>query len=277
MKNAKTLTILSVCCCVCLAVATTARADFVRLEVDIKNDIEACQPAGGFDLNLVVCNFYAVFDHPGDKITNTGDPASVTTTDPNGYFQHVFGGDKAPQCALFELYPDLACDSFVTIGRKCSDDPGGDNTGLDPGWDPGEFNNNGHLLGGWYAVPFADGSTQGDAGMYEDLRVLIAQLSVAPGETISGEAFLYIWPDGADSPVEIAVELECSAPDDPIRQNNDCPADLDGDGMVGPADLAILLAAWGPVPTPDPPDFDGDGDVGPFDLATLLANWGPCL
>ena len=102
-----------------------AAADFVGLEVDIKNGIEACQPAGGFELNLVLCNFYAVFDHPGDKISNTGNPASVTTTDPNGYFQHLFGGDTAPQCALFEMFPDLACDSFVTIGRKCADDPGG--------------------------------------------------------------------------------------------------------------------------------------------------------
>ena len=55
-----------------------------------------------------------------------------------------------------------------------------------------------------------------------------------------------------------------------------CPADLDGDGSVGPADLAILLGTWGPVPTPDPPDFDGDGDVDPFDLAILLGNWGTC-
>ena len=55
-----------------------------------------------------------------------------------------------------------------------------------------------------------------------------------------------------------------------------CAADLDGDGSVGPADLAILLGTWGPVPTPDPPDFDGDGDVDAFDLAILLGNWGPC-
>ncbi len=55
-----------------------------------------------------------------------------------------------------------------------------------------------------------------------------------------------------------------------------CVADLDGDGNVGPADLAILLGAWGPVPTPDPPDFDGDGDVDAFDLALLLGSWGPC-
>ncbi len=49
-----------------------------------------------------------------------------------------------------------------------------------------------------------------------------------------------------------------------------------GNGSVGVADLLALLAAWGPVPTPDPPDFDGDGFVGVSDLLVMLANWGPC-
>ena len=55
----------------------------------------------------------------------------------------------------------------------------------------------------------------------------------------------------------------------------DCPADLDGDGAVGPADLAELLGAWGPCEA-CPADFDGDGLVGASDLAELLGTWGPC-
>ncbi len=55
-----------------------------------------------------------------------------------------------------------------------------------------------------------------------------------------------------------------------------CAADLDGNGTVAAPDLAILLGAWGPVPTPAPPDFDGDGDVDASDLAVLLGAWGPC-
>lgn len=57
-----------------------------------------------------------------------------------------------------------------------------------------------------------------------------------------------------------------------------CPADLNSDGEVGPADLAGLLASWGPCANPDdcPADLNGDDEVGPFDLATLLAAWGPC-
>ncbi len=63
---------------------------------------------------------------------------------------------------------------------------------------------------------------------------------------------------------------------DDLRTNTTpCPADLDGDGMVGAADLAALLAAWNGG-AGDPADLDGDGTVGAGDLAVLLAAWGPC-
>jgi hypothetical protein len=51
------------------------------------------------------------------------------------------------------------------------------------------------------------------------------------------------------------------------------PADLNCDGPVGPADLAQLLASWGPCAN-CAADFNHDGNVGPFDLAQLLSNWG---
>ncbi|MCA9289969.1 MAG: hypothetical protein KDA25_02510 [Phycisphaerales bacterium] len=58
-----------------------------------------------------------------------------------------------------------------------------------------------------------------------------------------------------------ALGVECS--------DAGVPGDLDGDGDVDPADLAILLADWGGSGA----DLDGDGIVGPGDLAILLANW----
>ncbi len=51
-----------------------------------------------------------------------------------------------------------------------------------------------------------------------------------------------------------------------------CPADLDGDGVVGRADLGLLLAAWG---TPDG-DVNGDGTTDGADLGILLNDDGPC-
>ena len=56
-----------------------------------------------------------------------------------------------------------------------------------------------------------------------------------------------------------------------------CPGDFDGDLVVGPGDLAQLLALWGPCPSLCAADLTNDGNVGPADLANLLAKWGSCL
>ncbi len=48
-------------------------------------------------------------------------------------------------------------------------------------------------------------------------------------------------------------------------------ADLDGDGAVGGADLAVMLSQWGGAGSGD---LDGDGTVGGADLAILLSDWG---
>ena len=58
-------------------------------------------------------------------------------------------------------------------------------------------------------------------------------------------------------------------------EGGDCPADLDGDGVVGSTDLITLLGAWGDNPG-HPADFDGDDLVGTSDLIQLLGSWGPC-
>jgi hypothetical protein len=51
-----------------------------------------------------------------------------------------------------------------------------------------------------------------------------------------------------------------------------CPADLNRDGVVSSADIALLLGAWGGAGG----DVTGDGITDAFDIAALLAAWGPC-
>ena len=69
-----------------------------------------------------------------------------------------------------------------------------------------------------------------------------------------------------------------NAVDTPGSENpacpNPCPPDLDGDGMVGVADILALIAGWGGN---DPThDLDDDGSVGVSDLLIIIAAWGPC-
>jgi len=51
-----------------------------------------------------------------------------------------------------------------------------------------------------------------------------------------------------------------------------CPADFNGDGAVGSADVSFLLNAWGTAQG----DLNGDGITGSADLAVLLNAWGAC-
>ena len=53
---------------------------------------------------------------------------------------------------------------------------------------------------------------------------------------------------------------------------NPCPADLDGDGLVDGVDLGILLANWQQAGG----DIDGDGNTDGVDIGFLLAQWGLC-
>jgi len=48
-------------------------------------------------------------------------------------------------------------------------------------------------------------------------------------------------------------------------------ADIDGDGVVGAIDLAIVLSHWGEAYLPA--DLDGNGTVGAEDLAAVLSAW----
>ncbi len=54
---------------------------------------------------------------------------------------------------------------------------------------------------------------------------------------------------------------------------NECIEDLDGDGVVGGADLTLLLSSWN---TQGTGDINGDGNTDGADLTLLLSKWGLC-
>ena len=251
-------------------------------------DLPICQDTSQDEIDepLDVCHVYVRLIAANDQLLSVGF-SDISTTDPNGFFQHPFGGNTSPACNLLPVFPALACDSFATIGVTCDD--GSDASSTDPDFDGCAFNCDniapgcedntlcGEVHGGWFNAD--PGNDQGDPD--ENLRVLIAQLSVAQGQSVSGtlSAFVRI---GDDEPPDIVafpgLEFECVG--GTTQCNLDCPTDVDFDGQTAPFDLAFLLGCWGPVAPGSACaclDADNDGEIGPFDLAVLLGIWGPCI
>ena len=62
--------------------------------------------------------------------------------------------------------------------------------------------------------------------------------------------------------------------DDPIVPQDDCPADLDVDGLVSVADVLLLLGQFGCEVNCGPMDLSGDGLVGVSDVLIMLNVFG---
>jgi len=85
--------------------------------------------------------------------------------------------------------------------------------------------------------------------------------------TFTGKTAVY---DGTFAGLDITGTLTHAL----IRQIDPCPSDLDDDGVVNGADLAIVLGDWG---TASPlSDLNLDGMVNGADLAIVLGAWGLC-
>ena len=283
MNDWKCAITLATCCCIVLTIAPAASADFVGVTTVIKDDPDTeflCTQGNGDFVPgpLTVCNVFAVFDDPADRLLSLfdGNLQVFNGANPDVFFQHPFNPSvSAPTCSFVGFFPDLICDSFITIGYKCGPEPAGtDRTHPDINFDPDEFNTNGHVVGGWFAIELADGSHQGDAGTWPNLQVLFLQSSVAQGLSLSGDIDFF-WLSVAGNTIhEADVPIECAA------TCGSCPTDTDGDGDTDAADLAVLLGNWGacgPGELCECLDNDTSGSINAFDLAVLLGNWGPCL
>ena len=86
------------------------------------------------------------------------------------------------------------------------------------------------------------------------------------------ESMLIRWPDGEFQTITEGLAINTSVV---VERGPLVLGDLDCSGDVGFADLATLLAAWGPCPPTGgcPADLDGDATVAFTDLTALLGNW----
>jgi hypothetical protein len=90
-------------------------------------------------------------------------------------------------------------------------------------------------------------------------------------------AFSLAWPshDFLVGAVGSDGVLEHDANVNGIPDACECPADLDGDGEVGFAEILQVIGAWGPCGS-CPEDLNGNGAVDFADILVIIASWGAC-
>jgi len=124
-----------------------------------------------------------------------------------------------------------------------------------------------------------DRLTYGDQNFPGTPRTLNVSAWTAPENLGANDIFGWVFSAVGDATGAVVSALgDLGSPGSYLAIPSPCAGDLDGDGEVAGADLAILLGGWGKCPAKGecPGDLTGSGDVGGADLAVLLGNWGPC-
>lgn len=165
------------------AMTASTLADFTGIEsIRIEDDTTQIE-------NMFVCQLYANFDDPNDRLLSIGFADIAAST--GSFYHHSMGLDTAPLDFLIEIFPVMLHDSFVTIGVTESD--GSDATTPDPDFDSAAFNGSGILNGGWFNSNPDNG--QGDP---VDGGVIIAQLTIQDfsSDDFIGGSLTIFWKDG---------------------------------------------------------------------------------
>ncbi len=211
---------------------------------------------------ILTVQIYALFDNLEQdhllSVTGTPDlPLHIRVYGGN-FYQHQFNfGDTAPREDLVVIFPSLAFDTFVSIGRLTQTISDPDTTQLSKGW-PGFADCS--LIGSGlsWSVPADDPQGVPD----RDGRVFIGQFSTANSHHLGGLLLIKAISDG-DPDFQAYITTCQLAP---------CPrADVDGNGCVGIEDFLLLLGLWGSSTCSA--DLDGDGVVGITDFLIVLGNW----
>ena len=256
---------------------------------------------GATDFTGHVVGLYVVLDHPDDRILAFASMIDVNLG--TNYYQSSTGAGWLPSNDRSEQTEARTyADSFVTIGGTANSGAtpvqlSFNQTELDPG-----FGGNGaagpEYMGGWY-VPGSEltqGTAQEQPGIGGQLAVMVGRFAIEGDEyfSMAETPVLVVWVDGENGSVNgtqidvreyIIDDCNQNGIDDAndlfygfdVDGNGDgildgcLPTDLDGNGTVDGADLAMFLARWG---TDDQSaDFNNDGLIDGLDLALLLAAW----
>jgi len=206
----------------------------------------------------------------------------------NGTFwqQADYGGptSKWINDAVIEIFPEIALDSFITIGALTANGvPYTDNRLMDVGFDWTDFESNGGAIaesdGAWFVtiehvqggqMPFTDSCGKSRNG------VTIAQLTLLGEDaTVSFSGLLQVRDDLGETRQAFFTLFETMDGDrSPVDIDHDCAGDLDGDGNVNVTDLLSMLTNW----TGDRciVDLTFDDIVDASDIIAIITQWGAC-
>lgn len=166
-----------------------------------------------------------------------GTPLEINTD--TDFWQSDFGGTTGPQVnpLVFPTFPEAEFDSFITIGRANSQDPGAGITATQDGSEPwvDAFNAgediviDGTIGGAWFTLS-GEGSVNGVAG--DDLKVLIGQFTT--NGSFSGFVNGQVFVEGDNGAIDLGTCFPFSADiaavygcTDPIATNYSETADVE--------------------------------------------------
>lgn len=242
--------------------AFTSTAQFVSLEVEEY----AVHDGMVGDVDLTGYTTYRLYAN----LTNEDDFLSAVFAEPDKqihittdteFYQDPFGGNTGPEInpAFYAAAPSVEFDSWVTIGRESSADPGSAinvvQSADDPWIDDFSAGNNiimDDLFGGsWFAL-FPDAN----AFAGPDLKVLIGQFTTTGN--LEGVVTLQVFPNGEGSNDEIVIQAPFSSNPDAIfgctdeEANNFDPAANSNDySCIYPCAIAVDSYELSPNACPD--------------------------
>jgi len=196
-----------------------------------------------------------------------GTPLEVNTD--TDFWQSDFGGTTGPQVnpLVFPTFPEAEFDSFITIGRANSQDPGSGITATQDGSEPwvDVFNAGGNIVidgtigGAWFTLS-GEASVNGVAG--DDLKVLIGQFTT--NGSFSGFVNGQVFVEGDNGNIDLGTCFPFSENNeavfgctDPIATNYDDTADVENCSC----DYECLLVVESVITTSVTCNGDTDGSA----------------
>jgi len=176
----------------------------------------------------------------------------LTVDDSPQVYQDIYGGIQSPNPVLFDYFPSLAYDTYIssgTLGENCSTAAPSGLGGTEVVFDEAQ------LSISWWTT---NTDETGDLALS---RITLA-------ETAMGTWSFQVTAAPAPGP-KLVTSGRISAGVIYMA------GDLTSDGFVGQQDLDVLLDSWGASVSPgELPDLSGDGLIGQNDLDMVLRDWG---